>query len=129
MYGISPDDNFDFLIGTWLTTASFGTSTLLLIFDDPRVNIVNDPKANSTIRISIGHDIEIITPILGSRSAENARSLANDIVTILGHTITGIKTTERTLSLIFDNEYTLVLHDDEDYDAFAIDYGDRTIVV
>ena len=64
----------------------------------------------------------------GSKCKRKSLSQRN-IVTILGHTITGIKTTERTLSLIFDNEYTLVLHDDEDYDAFAIDYGDRTIVV
>ncbi len=130
MYGISPNDNFDFLVGTWMTTASFGTVSLSLSFDDPTVDLVKDPKAISTISCVVEADIEIITPIRGSRSAENARSLANDIVIILGHTITDVRTTERTLSLIFDNDYTLILHDSEEqYESFNIRYGDRTIVV
>ncbi|MCV7358800.1 hypothetical protein [Mycolicibacterium fluoranthenivorans] len=118
MYGISPEENFDFLDRKLLQQMCFGENELILRFDDPTISIV------------IMADIEIVTHIRGRRLAEDPRSLASDLVDFLGKTITDIKSTQRALFLVFDDEYTLILHDsDENYECFTIKNGDRIIVV
>lgn len=129
MYGISAADDFGFLAGKLLQQMCFGENELVLHFNDPAIDptIVHDvPRITCVIEA----DIEIITQIRGSRLAESALSLADDLVNLIGKRIVEIKTTDRALSLIFDNEYTLVLHDSEErYESFNIRYGDRMIVV
>jgi hypothetical protein len=126
VFGIPPDENFDFLTGKLLQQMCFGENELVLHFDDPTV----DPRVVRKIMCIIEADIEIITHIRGRRLAEDARSLASDLVNLLGKHVIDVRTTPRALSLIFDNEYTLVLHDSEErYESFNIRYGDRTIVV
>ncbi len=118
VYGISPEENFDFLDRKLLQQMCFGENELILRFDDPTISIV------------IMADIEIVTHIRGRRLAEDPRSLASDLVDFLGKTITDIKSTQRALFLVFDDEYTLILHDsDENYECFTIKNGDRIIVV
>jgi hypothetical protein len=129
MFGISADEDFDFLVGKLLQQMCFGENELVLRFDDPTIDlkVVSDVPQ---IVCVIESNIEIITQVRGSRLAESALSLAGDLVNLLGKRILGVETKPRTLSLKFDNEYTLVLHDSEEhYESFNIRYGDRTIVV
>lgn len=118
VYGISPDESFDFLDRKLLQQLCFGENELILHFDDPTISIV------------VMADIEIVSRVRGRRLAEDPRSLASDVVNFLGKTITDIKSTQRALFLVFDDEYTLILHDsDEHYECFTIKHGDRIIVV
>ncbi|MCX2716046.1 hypothetical protein [Mycolicibacterium sp. J2] len=129
MFGISADEDFDFLVGKLLQQMCFGENELVLRFDDPTIDlkVVSDVPQ---IVCVIESNIEIITQVRGSRLAESALSLAGDLVNLLGKRILGVETKPRTLSLKFDNEYTLVLHDSEEhYESFNIRYGDGTIVV
>lgn len=129
MFGISPDENFDFLVGKLLQQMCFGENEIVLHFDDPEVDLVEFPNAPKIMCI-VEADIEIVTRLRGRRRAEDARSLAGDLVDLLGKRIIGTSFAHRSLSLVFDNEYTLVLHDSEEhYESFNIRYGDRVIVV
>jgi len=129
MFGISPDENFDFFAGKLLEQMCFGEHQLVLHFDDPAVDLTVVPNAPKIMCI-VEADIEIITRLRGRRRAEDARSLAGDLVDFLGKRIIETSFTPRALSLVFDNEYTLVLHDSEErYESFNIRYGDRVIVV
>lgn len=129
MFGISPDENFDFLNGKLLEQMCFGEHQVVLHFDDPAVDPTVVPDAPKIMCV-VEADIEIITRMRGRMLAEDARSLAGDLVNLLGKRIAGISFTHRSLSLTFDNEYTLVLHDSEErYESFNIQYGDRVIVV
>lgn len=129
MFGISPDENFDFLIGKLLQQICFGENELVLRFDDPTIDLTVVSDVPQIVCV-IEADIEVITHARGSRLAESALSLAADLVNLLGKHILDVETRPRALSLKFDNEYTLVLHDSEEhYESFNIQYGERTIVV